>query len=97
LVADFPTPQVAQKRLTDLQQLYHMNPAAPDGNASPLFAKRSITLLAIVYGARTQAEADQLLGLIQSGAEVTWNEPSSQFKDPSIGAPSRSSIIGRRW
>ena len=94
LVADFPTPQVAQKRLTDLQQLYHMNPAAPDGNASPLFAKRSITLLAIVSGARTQAEADQLLGLIQSGAEVTWNEPTFQFKEPSIGAMIVGSIIG---
>jgi hypothetical protein len=94
LIADFPTPQVAQKRLVDLQQLYHMNPAAPDGNPSPLFAKRSITLLAIVSGARTQAEADQLLGLVQSGSEVTWNEPTFQFKEPSIGAMIVGSIIG---
>jgi hypothetical protein len=94
LIADFPTPQVAQKRLADLQQLYHMNPAAPDGNAAPLFAKRSITLLAIVSGARTQAEADQLLGLIQSGSEVTWNEPTFQFKEPSIGAMIVGSIVG---
>jgi hypothetical protein len=94
LIADFPTPQVAQKRLVDLQQLYHMNPAAPDGNPSPLFAKRSITLLAIVSGARTQAEADQLLGLVQSGSEVTWNEPTFQFKEPGIGAMIVGSIIG---
>jgi hypothetical protein len=94
LIADFPTPQVAQKRLVDLQQLYHMNPAAPDNSSSPLFAKRSITLLAIVSGARTQAEADQLLGLIQSGSEVTWNEPTFQFKEPSIGAMIVGSIIG---
>src|SRR5579863_1179969 len=37
LIADFPTPQVAQKRLVDLQQLYHLNPASTDGNPSPLF------------------------------------------------------------
>ena len=94
LIADFPTPQVAQKRLVDLQQLYHLNPAAADGNPSPLFAKRSITLLAIVLGARTQAEADQLLSLVQSGSEVTWNEPTFQFKEPSIGAMIVGSIVG---
>lgn len=94
LIADFPTPQVAQKRLLDLQQLYHLNPENPGSNSSPLFAKRSITLLAIVSGARTQAEADQLLSLIQSGAEVTWNEPTFQFKEPSIGAMIVGSIVG---
>jgi hypothetical protein len=94
LIADFPTPQVAQKRLVDLQQLYHLNPATPDDNSSPLFAKRSITLLAIVSGARTEAEADKLLGLIQSGSEVTWNEPTFQFKEPSIGAMIVGSIEG---
>ena len=94
LIADFPTPQVAQKRLVDLQQLYHLNPASTDGNPSPLFAKRAITLLAIVSGARTRAEADQLLSQIQSGSEVTWNEPTFQFKEPSIGAMIVGSIIG---
>jgi hypothetical protein len=94
LIADFPTPQVAQKRLADLQQMYHMNPATPDGNPSPLFAKRSITLLAIVSGAHTQAEADQLLTLVHSGSEVTWNEPTFQFKEPSIGAMIVGSIEG---
>jgi hypothetical protein len=94
LIADFPTPQVAQKRLIDLQQMYHMNPASPDGNPSPLFAKRSITLLAIVSGAHTKAEADQILNLVQSGSEVTWNEPTFQFKEPSIGAMIVGSIVG---
>jgi hypothetical protein len=94
LIADFPTPQVAQKKLVDLQQLYHINPAAAEANSSPLFAKRSITLLAIVSGARTQAEADQLLSLVQSGSEVTWNEPTFQFKEPSIGAMIVGSIVG---
>jgi hypothetical protein len=94
LIADFPTPQVAQKRLVDLQQLYQLNPKNPDAIASPLFAKRSITLLAIVSGAKTQAEADELLAQVQSGSEVTWNEPTFQFKEPSIGAMIVGSIIG---
>jgi hypothetical protein len=94
LIADFPTPQVAQKRLVDLQQLYHLNPASTENNPNPLFAKRSITLLAIVSGARTKAEADQLLNQIQSGSEVTWNEPTFQFKEPSIGAMIVGSIVG---
>jgi hypothetical protein len=94
LIADFPTPQVAQKRLLDLQQLYHLNPKNPDANSSPLFAKRSITLLAIVSGAKTQAEADELLSQVASASEVTWNEPTFQFKEPSIGAMIVGSIEG---
>jgi uncharacterized protein DUF6599 len=94
LIADFPTPQVAQKRLADLQQVYHFNPKNPDANSTPLFAKRSITLLAIVSGAKTQAEADELLSQISSGSEVVWNEPTFQFKEPSIGAMIVGSIIG---
>jgi hypothetical protein len=94
LIADFPTPQVAQKRLNDLQQVYHFNPKNPDANSTPLFAKRSITLLAIVSGAKTQAEADELLSQIASASEVTWNEPTFQFKEPSIGAMIVGSIVG---
>jgi len=94
LIADFPTPQVAQKKLVDLEQTYHLNHPAGDSNGPALFAKRSITMLAIVSGARTQAEADQLLNQVQSGAEVTWNEPTFQFKEPSIGAMIVGSIVG---
>ena len=94
LIADFPTPQVAQKKLGDLQQSYHINPVNPAANSSPLFAKRSITLLAIVAGARTREEADKILSQIQSGAEVTWNEPTFRFKEPSIGAMIVGFIIG---
>ncbi len=94
LIADFPTPQVAQKRLADLQQVYHFNPKNPDANSTPLFAKRSITLLAIVAGAKSQAEADELLSQVASNSEVVWNEPTFQFKEPSIGAMIVGSIVG---
>jgi hypothetical protein len=94
LIADFPTPQTAQKKLNELQQAYHVNAADPNQNGSPVFGKRSITLLAIVFGARTQAEADKLLDQVQSGAEVTWNEPTFQFKEPPLTTMIVGAIIG---
>ncbi len=94
LLVDFPTPQTAAKRLIELQKTYHINAVNPDSNASPLFAKRSVTLLAIVYGARTRAEADALLKLVESDAEITWNEPTFQFKEPPITAMIVGTIIG---
>jgi hypothetical protein len=94
LIADFPTPQTAQKKLNELQQDYHVNAADANQNGSPVFGKRSITLLAIVFGARTQAEADKLLDQVQSGAEVTWNEPTFQFKEPPLTTMIVGAIIG---
>src|SRR5271155_1185304 len=94
LIADFPTPQTAQKKLNELQQVYHVNEDSTVPNNSPVFGKRSITLLAIVFGARTQEEADKLLDQVQSGAEVTWNEPTFQFKEPPITTMIVGAIIG---
>jgi hypothetical protein len=94
LIADFPTPQTAQKKLNELQLDYHVNAADAEQNSSPVFGKRSITLLAIVFGARSQAEADKLLDQVQSGAEVTWNEPTFQFKEPPITTMIVGAIIG---
>ncbi|MFZ3329934.1 MAG: DUF6599 family protein [Candidatus Acidiferrales bacterium] len=94
LLADFPTPQTAQKKLAELLQDYHVNAPAADANSSPIFARRSITLLAIVSGARTLEEANKLLDQIQSGTEVTWNEPTFQFKEPPITTMIVGAIIG---
>ena len=94
VIADFPTPQTAQKQLMELEQKYHVNRTAADQTGSPVFAKRSITLLAIVFGARNQAEADKLLEQVQSGAEVTWNEPTFQFKEPPLTTMIVGAIIG---
>jgi hypothetical protein len=94
LLADFPTPQTAVKKLAELQNVYHVNATNPDPSAPPLFAKRSMTLLAIVYGAQTSAEADALLKQVESDAEITWNAPTFQFKEPSISAMIVSTIMG---
>src|SRR5580704_1238892 len=94
LLADFPTPQTAAKKLVELQKYFQVNAENPDPRSSPLFAKRSMTLLAVVYGARTKAEADALLKQVESDAEITWNEPTFQFKEPPISAMIVGTIVG---
>lgn len=95
LIADFPTPQTAQKKLEELQQKLNVNNGRGETGRSPmLFAKRSVTLLAIVSGARTQAEADTLLDQVQSGTEITWNEAPFEVTQPDIGTLIVGAIIG---
>jgi hypothetical protein len=93
LLADFPTPQIASDELSRLEKRFNVN-GSNSGGGSPLFAKRTVTMLEIVMGASTQAEAGQLLNQIESGTQVTWNEPTFQFKEPSIEMMIVGSIIG---
>src|ERR1700675_2536074 len=51
-------------------------------------------MLEIVSGAPTRALAESLLNQIQSGTQVTWNEPTFQFKEPTIEMMIVGSIIG---
>jgi hypothetical protein len=92
LIADFPTPQAAQKKLGELQQKFNLN--NPSAGSSALYARRSLTLLAFVSGAHTQSEADALLQQISSTAEVTWNEPNFELTQPGMGAVIYGAIIG---
>ena len=93
LLADFPTPQIAQDELSRLGSKYSVN-GSNSGGGAPLFAKRTVTMLEVVYGAATQAEAAPLLSQIESGTQVTWSEPTFQFKEPSIEMMIVGSIIG---
>lgn len=93
LIADFPTPQLAQQQLASLQKKFNVNGSNP-GAGSPLYAKRTITLLAIVAGAPSEADAGNLLSAVHSGTELTWNEPTFQFKEPRIEVMIVGSIIG---
>ncbi|MGA8142834.1 MAG: DUF6599 family protein [Candidatus Acidiferrales bacterium] len=98
LIADFPTPQTAAKKLAELQKQFNVNGssagAGAGANSTPLFARRALTLLAIVSGANSQKEADALLGQIESGTEITWNEPTFEFKEPGIGVMIVGAITG---
>lgn len=94
LIADFPTPQIAQQKLDELQKKFGVNGSIPANGAPALFAKRQLTLLAIVGGAATQADAENVLSEVHPGTELMWDEPTFQFKEPSIEAMIVGSIIG---
>jgi hypothetical protein len=93
LIADFPTPQLAQQQLAILQKKFNLNDSNP-GAGSPLYAKRTITLLAVVAGGPSQADAGNLLSAVHSGTELTWNEPTFQLKEPRIEMMIVGSIVG---
>jgi hypothetical protein len=84
LIADFPTPGLAAARLAELQKRFNINGSHPEQNSPELFAKRSLTMLVIVSGAATQAQADSLLDRVSSSFQFTWDEPTFQFTQPGI-------------
>ncbi|HXO45462.1 MAG TPA: DUF6599 family protein [Candidatus Cybelea sp.] len=94
LVVEFPTDQLASRQLVELERNLHVNDASQVTGSPVIFAKRSATLLAIVSGASSQAEANTLLDQIQIETDRSWNEPTFQFKEPSIGMMIVGSIIG---
>jgi hypothetical protein len=91
LVVDLPTPQLAQKKLEELQKSFGVNEAS---EPAPVFAKRSHTLLVLTSGFATEADAKSLLNEVSSSGELTWDEPTFQFKEPSIEAMVVGAIVG---
>jgi len=100
VIADFPTPQTAAKKLAELQKQFNINESkgvndsSGPGSAKPLYAKRAMTLVAIVSGATTKKEADAVLDQLESGTQITWNEPTFEFKEPGIGVMIVGAITG---
>jgi hypothetical protein len=94
VIADFPTPQTAAKKLAELQKQFNVNDSNASGNSKPLYARRALTLVAIVSGASTKKEADAILDQLESGTQITWNEPTFQFKEPGIGMMIVGAIMG---
>jgi hypothetical protein len=93
LLADFPTPQIADDELSRLGGKFNVNGSNAGGGA-PLFAKRTVTMLEVVFGASSKEEAAPLLNGVESGTQVTWSEPTFQFKEPSIEMMIVGSIVG---
>jgi hypothetical protein len=93
LLADYPTPQAAAKKLQELSSEFGPNSAAEHGRPR-LFARRNLTLIAVVANARSDAVAQSLLKQVSSGTELTWNEPSFSLTDPGIGQMVVGTIIG---
>jgi hypothetical protein len=93
LIADFPTPQIAQSQMDALSKKFNVNGSVPAA-APALFAERNQTLLSIVAGAPSAQDANKLLDKVQSGTVLTWNEPTFQFKEPSIDVMVVGAFVG---
>jgi uncharacterized protein DUF6599 len=94
LIADFPTPQIAQGQLDSLSKKYDVNGSLPAAGTPALFAERNQTLLSVVAGAPSAEEANKLLDKVQSGTVLTWNEPTFQFNEPSIEVMVVGAFVG---
>jgi hypothetical protein len=84
LLVDFPTPQAAASELQSYGVSFTINP--PEGiepARRAVYARRDLTLIALVSGAHSRKIAGEVLKHIGSGEEITWNEPSFQTKGPS--------------
>jgi hypothetical protein len=82
LLVDYPTPQLAVTHLNSIAQQLEIGKPPQPGHAS-LYAKRALTHVALVVGARTKESAEGLLREIGADAELTWNEPTFSLTDPS--------------
>lgn len=82
LLADFPTPQIAQSQLDSLSKAFNVNGSQPNATSPALFADRTQTTVAIVAGAQSSDQAHKLLDQVQPGSVLTWDQPTFQFKEP---------------
>ncbi len=93
LLADYPTPQMATQKLEELSKRFSLNGDRATGRPK-LFARRDLTLIALVANARSQATAESLLKRVSSGTELTWNEPGFSLTDPGISQMIVGIIVG---
>ncbi len=86
LIADFPTPQVATKKMEEWTGIFDVG-GLQNGSGKPvIYAKRSLTLVGLFYRAHSEAQAALILNHVHTGTELTWNEPGFSFNDPNIGS-----------
>ena len=85
LLALYPTQQIAANQFTGLGKWMALNvEPGQAGGRTVVHGGRSSALVALVFGAESQDEANQLISQIHYGSAVTWNEPSHSFTDPSF-------------
>ncbi len=87
VLVEYPTPQIASKRLETLAKRFNLNSAPKPGqNDKPaLFAWQNSSLIALVANAHSQTIADVLFQNVKYHADLTWNEPSFSFTQPGWG------------
>lgn len=103
LIADYPTPQIAQERMRKLEAQFgavavhddEAEMASPEANgAPPLYARRDGTMIALVSSAPSENAANSLLGQVHAGMAVMWNAPVLKKNQPSMATIVVGTIIG---
>jgi len=94
LIADFPTPQIAQAQLDFLSKQFNVNSSQPNATSEPLFASRTQTMLALVAGAQSSEQANKLLDQIQPGSVLTWDQPTAALKEPPFSVMVVGAFVG---
>lgn len=83
LLANYPTPQLAQHWLEKLAQNFQLNPESPATDSRPvIFARRAGSMVAMVLGIGSRRQAEGLLRQIQVETQITWNEPGFKAEEP---------------
>ncbi len=86
LIADFPTPQVATKKMEEWTGIFDVGGLQSANGKPVIYAKRSLTLVGLVYRAHSEAQAALILNHVHTGTELTWNEPGFSLTDPNFGS-----------
>ena len=84
LMVEYPTPQIAHNRLTEISRWFRVNPKEGVDKGPVLYAKRAGRLLGLVSEASSAAYAQKLLDAIRYEVEVTWSERESKLREPNI-------------
>jgi hypothetical protein len=95
LLVSYPTQQIAAQQFDAMMRRFPIDPPGGAAAGQPvLYGRRISEMVALVVGAPTRAAANSLLDQIQSGDQVTWNEPKTKLTDPSISNIVIQSFLG---
>ena len=95
LVALYPTQQVAANQYDAISKAVALNIDSSQTNGQPaVFGTRSSALVAILTGVDSRQAASDFLGQIHYVSAVTWNEPTHELTDPTIGTIVVGAILG---
>ncbi len=81
----YPTQQLAADRYNELGKSFALNVDPELAKGKPVvFGTRASALIALLSGVQSREKAAELLNQVHYTSEVTWNEPTQNFTDPSI-------------
>ncbi len=90
LLAEYPTPQAASKQFKQIELQTSSAPSSPP----QLIARRKGSLLSMVLNPTSADAANTLLDQVLYQTQITWNEPSHKFKEPSFNVMVVEAFVG---